>query len=118
MSAAFLAPVQAVALPPMPAVTPFAAAAAPYDGPEGVFGPRSEPVAGPGFGTLFAEGVRSVDAQLRASQVDLQRLAAGEPQNLHQVMVNLEEARIGFQLLLQVRNRLLESYQDVMRMQV
>jgi flagellar hook-basal body complex protein FliE len=38
--------------------------------------------------------------------------------NLHQVMLHLEESRIGLQLLLQVRNRVLEAYQDVMKMQV
>ena len=48
----------------------------------------------------------------------LQRLAAGEVDNLHQVMVSLEEARLSFQLLVQVRNRLLEAYQDVLKMQV
>jgi flagellar hook-basal body complex protein FliE len=42
----------------------------------------------------------------------------GNVQNLHQVMIRLEESRLAFQLTMQVRNRLLESYQDVMRMQV
>ena len=115
MSADFLAPVQAIALPATPP-------AAPYDGPEGLAGavaaPGTRGAAAPSFGTLFADGVRQVDAQLQASQVDLQHLATGDAANLHHVMVRLEEARIGFQLLVQVRNRLLESYQDVMRMQV
>jgi flagellar hook-basal body complex protein FliE len=52
------------------------------------------------------------------SQVQLQQLAAGAPVNLHQVMIGLEESRMSFQLLMQVRNRLLEGYQEVMRMQV
>ena len=109
MSADFLQPVQAIAMPSM-------AATAPYDGPEGIG--SAGPAAASSFGSLFADGLRQVDTQLRASQVDLQRLATGDAQNLHHVMVRLEEARIGFQLLMQVRNRLLESYQDVMRMQV
>jgi flagellar hook-basal body complex protein FliE len=48
----------------------------------------------------------------------MQRLAAGEVQNLHQIMIRLEESKLSFQLMLQVRNRLLEAYQDVMKMQI
>jgi flagellar hook-basal body complex protein FliE len=70
------------------------------------------------FGQLVQEGVKEVNQQLLTSQTDLQRLAVGDVQNLHQVMIRLEESRLSFQLLLQVRNRLLEAYQDVMRTQV
>jgi flagellar hook-basal body complex protein FliE len=74
--------------------------------------------AGVDFGSQVAQGLQELNQQLLASQVDLQRLAAGETANLHEVMVRLEESRIGLQLALQVRNRALEAYQDVMRMQV
>ena len=71
-----------------------------------------------GFGQLFTQGLAQVNENLLASQADLQRLATGDIQNLHQVMVRLEESRVSFQLMLQVRNRLLEAYQDVMKMQI
>jgi flagellar hook-basal body complex protein FliE len=74
--------------------------------------------AGAEFGHLISDGLSQVNEQLGASQVDLQRLATGDVQNLHQVMMNLEETRLSFQLLMQVRNRLLEAYQDVMKMQI
>ena len=74
--------------------------------------------AAPGFGELVTQGIDKVNAALLDGEVQMQRLAAGESGNLHQVMLRLEEARLSFQLLMQVRNRLLESYQDVMRMQV
>ncbi|HZY20748.1 MAG TPA: flagellar hook-basal body complex protein FliE [Ramlibacter sp.] len=70
------------------------------------------------FGQLVAEGLQRVNEQLKTSQLDLQQLALGDAQNLHEVMVRLEESRIAFQLTLQVRNRVLEAYQEVMRMQV
>jgi flagellar hook-basal body complex protein FliE len=73
---------------------------------------------GPGFSDLFAQGLGEVNRQLVASQSELQGLANGEAANLHQVMIRLEETRLGFQLMVQVRNRLLEAYQDVMRMQI
>jgi flagellar hook-basal body complex protein FliE len=71
-----------------------------------------------GFGELFNQGLAQVNASLMASQIDMQRLAAGDVQNLHQVMIRLEESKLSFQLMLQVRNRLLEAYQDVMKMQI
>lgn len=76
------------------------------------------PVGATDFGSRISEGLQELNQQLLASQVDLQRLAAGEATNLHEVMVHLEESRIALQLVLQVRNRALEAYQDVMRMQV
>lgn len=70
------------------------------------------------FGKLVADGLGAVNEQLLTSQVDLQRLATGDAQNLHQIMIRLEESRLSFHLLLQVRNRLLEAYDTVMKMQV
>jgi len=83
----------------------------------GVAGVAGSP--GPaGFSSLVTEGIGQVNEQLMAGQVQLQQLASGAPVNLHQVMIGLEESRMQFQLLMQVRNRLLEGYQEVMRMQV
>lgn len=70
------------------------------------------------FGQFVGQGLEQVNRQLAAGQADLQRLAVGDVSNLHQVMVRLEESRLAFQLALQVRNRLLEAYQDVMKMQI
>lgn len=73
---------------------------------------------GPQFGRMVSDGLHALDGQLKTNQADLQGLALGETQDLHAVMIRLEESRIAFQLMLQVRNRVLEAYQDVMKMQV
>lgn len=70
------------------------------------------------FGNMVSQGLAQVNEQLQTSQADLQALATGDVQNLHQVMIRMEESRLSFQLMLQVRNRLLESYQDIMKMQI
>jgi flagellar hook-basal body complex protein FliE len=72
----------------------------------------------PSFSDRISAGLQELNGRLLATQGDLQRLAVGEVQNLHEVMVRLEESRIALQLALQVRNRVLEAYQDVMRMQI
>lgn len=73
---------------------------------------------GAGFSEMVTQGLDQVNGALLDSQVDMQRLAAGDVDNLHQVMLKMEQSRLSFQLMLQVRNRLLESYQEMMRMQV
>jgi flagellar hook-basal body complex protein FliE len=106
-------------LPPISALPPLA----PADAPLGFIPPSAEALVGSSgtaspFGTAVTQGLQQVDGSLQASQADLQRLAAGDVSSLHQVMVRLEESRLSMQLVLQVRNRLLESYQELMRMQV
>jgi len=70
------------------------------------------------FGSWLANTVGRVNQDLVQADQGIQQLATGEVGNLHQVMVSLEQARIGLQLVVQVRNRLLEAYQEVLRMQV
>jgi len=70
------------------------------------------------FTQMVSEGISQVNQELLVSQTDLQQLATGNAQNLHQIMMRLEESRLSFELLMQVRNRAMEAYQDVMKMQV
>jgi flagellar hook-basal body complex protein FliE len=70
------------------------------------------------FGPWLARALGRVNHELVHADEGLRSLATGETENLHQVMIALEEARLGLQLVAQVRNRLLEAYQEVLRMQV
>jgi flagellar hook-basal body complex protein FliE len=76
-----------------------------------------QPPAG-GFAQWFTQEVGQVNASMVTAQNDVQKLVTGETQNLHEVMIHMEEAKLSFQLLAQVRTRLLEAYQEVMRTQV
>ena len=70
------------------------------------------------FGEWFSAQLGAVNGQLAHADAGLQRLALGEAQSLHQVMIDVEQAKLSFQLLVQVRNRMLEAYQEVMKMQI
>lgn len=70
------------------------------------------------FGAWLERSMARLNRDLAQADAGLEQLAAGEAQNLHQVMIALEEARLGLQLAVQVRNRLLEAYQEVLRMQI
>ncbi|GAB2591449.1 hypothetical protein GCM10027034_25090 [Ramlibacter solisilvae] len=90
--------------------------------PEDLVGPQRITGAGTGAPAMFADmvsqGLAQVNEKLQAGQAGLQRLATGDVQNVHQVMIQLEESRLSFQLMMQVRGRLLEAYQDIMKMQI
>ncbi len=82
--------------------------------------PAAEPPAQPvaAFGQWFAHEVGSVNTQLVTAERGVQQLASGGSVNLHDTMLQLEQARLAFQLAIQVRSKVMEAYQDVMRMQV
>lgn len=70
------------------------------------------------FGAWFAQELGAVNTSLIDADNEVRKLAAGEVASLHEVMIHMEETKLSFQLLAQVRNRLLDAYQEVMRMQV
>jgi len=85
---------------------------------DGFIAPSTVQAPDAGFGDWFANEVGNVNASMVNSDIAVQKLVTGEAQSLHDVMIKMEEAKLSFQLLAQVRNRLLDAYQEVMRMQV
>ncbi len=57
------------------------------------------------------------DAQSGASQA-VDALVTGQTTNIHQTMVALQQADVSFQLMMQVRNKLVSAYEEIQRMQI
>jgi len=57
------------------------------------------------------------DTQMKADQLTLE-LLTGEIQDIHQVTVAMTEAKLAMQLAVEVRNKIIEAYQEVSRMQI
>ncbi|MCE3044281.1 flagellar hook-basal body complex protein FliE [Legionella sp. 16cNR16C] len=70
------------------------------------------------FSHWLAAPIQQVNDKLIEADHSLQQLVSGQTANLHQVMWNLEEAKMSFQLLEQVRNRLMTAYQEIIREQI
>ena len=60
--------------------------------------------------------ISQVDSQLKDASQRAEDFAVGKKTNLHEVMIASEKADLSFQFLLQIRNKLLEAYQEIMRM--
>lgn len=70
------------------------------------------------FDSVLGRLVRDVNAkQLDAAAASRDMMSGGKV-SLHQAMIAMEEASVSFQLMVEVRNKLLESYQEIMRMQL
>ena len=73
---------------------------------------------GGAFASWFGQQLSDVNSQLVTADQGIQQLAAGDASNLHQVMINLEQAKLSLQLVMQVRNHLLDGYRELMQMQM
>jgi flagellar hook-basal body complex protein FliE len=70
------------------------------------------------FAQLIGEGVGSLNSDMTAAEGALGKLAAGKQVEIHDLMIGMERARINLQTFVQVRNKLIDSYQELMRMQL
>lgn len=74
--------------------------------------------AGGGFQGLLKEALAEVNAAQQEAARAVDALASGESQSLHQTMIALQRADVSFQLMMQVRNKIVGAYEDIQRMQI
>lgn len=70
------------------------------------------------FASVFKETLNNVNKTQLQSDVMTEKLARGENVDLHQVMIASQKASITLQATIEVRNKVVEAYQEMMRMQV
>jgi len=73
---------------------------------------------GPSFVDTLSNAINSVDGAQKLADQNIEAFVAGETEDLHEVMISMNQAKMHFQLMAEVRNRSLETYQELMRMQV
>ncbi len=70
----------------------------------------------------FTEILKGQLNELNSLQLDAeystQQLITGEAQNAHEVMIKTQEAVLALEMTVQLRNKIVEAYQEIMRMQV
>lgn len=79
--------------------------------------PREEaPSSGVSFGDVLADAIRKVEQEQQTANDMAVKLAAGEVEDIAQVMIASERASLSLNLAIQVRNKVIEAYQEIMRM--
>ncbi len=89
-----------------------------FIGPEGVESTPSAPRdrdAGVEFGKILKDAIHSVDKLQQDSEAAQVSWARGEDVDLHDVLIKIEEAEVAFKTMMEVRNKLLDAYREVMR---
>lgn len=70
------------------------------------------------FGALIGDGIARLDAGLQAADQQLRAAAAGHDVPVHDLMISMEQARMQLMFMVEVRNRAVEAYQELLRMQL
>lgn len=81
-------------------------------------GPGADPAAGAGFRDAIGRAVDAVDADQHRAAETSGSLVRGEEGSLVRALLAAEQADLSLRFALQVRNKIVEAYQDVLRMQV
>jgi len=70
------------------------------------------------FSDVLSDAINGVDKTMKGSDAKVQQFVAGETDNVHDVMISMQRAKLSFDLMVEVRNKVVETYQEVSRMQI
>jgi flagellar hook-basal body complex protein FliE len=73
---------------------------------------------GPSFGEVLKDAISAVNEVQQQSDLQVQKLMTGESQDLHETLIAVQKADLTFQTMMQVRNKILQAYNEIMRMPV
>ncbi len=74
--------------------------------------------AGSGFGEILKDAISTANELQKQSDQEIQKFMTGESQDLHTTVIAMQKADLSFQMMMQVRNKIVQAYQEIMRMQV
>jgi len=70
-----------------------------------------------GFGATLKNAINQVDQLGSESDQEVSQLVQGDRQDIHNVMIAVEKADVAFELMMQVRNKIVSAYQEVSKLQ-
>jgi flagellar hook-basal body complex protein FliE len=89
--------------------------------PGDITAPSAAPVAASGggvFKALFQNSIARVENDRVAAQDSIDRFLSGEGEEIHKVALATQKAELSFDMFVQVRNKVVNAYQEIMRMQI
>jgi flagellar hook-basal body complex protein FliE len=67
------------------------------------------------FGDLLQQSINQVSRLQHEADASINELAAGKQTDIHQTMIAVEKAEVSFELLMQIRNKVIAAYENIMR---
>lgn len=83
-------------------------------GPEGL----SQPTGPKAFDNVVGSLIKEVDQKEKVAAAETNKMLLGETDNIHQSMIAMQEAGMAFNLMVEVRNKLVQSFQELIKMPV
>ncbi len=76
-----------------------------------------KPVSGKSFQDTLKESMEKVNELQKEADEAVKKLATGQGGNIHETMLAIEKADISFRMMMQIRNKIVEAYEEIWRMQ-
>jgi flagellar hook-basal body complex protein FliE len=70
------------------------------------------------FGEMLLQSINQVNRLQREADTSIEEMATGKQTDIHQTMIAVEKAEVSFELLMQIRNKVIAAYENIMRTQV
>lgn len=78
----------------------------------------TDPFAGPSFADLLANSIKEVNALQHDADQAIQDLTVGKTENVTEVLTAVEKADLAFRALMQIRNKLVDAYEEIQRLRI
>lgn len=83
------------------------------------FDPKAAAETAPsGFSSSLVDGLKDVDAQVRRADALVEGVVTGRVQDFHEVAAALKQSELSLKFALEVRNKFIDAYREIMRMSV
>ncbi len=80
--------------------------------------PAQQPEPEKSFTEVLSEAVKKVNSEQKEAEQKVEQYVAGNGPSLHETLISLEKADVSFRMMMQVRNKLMDAYSEIMRTQV
>ena len=70
------------------------------------------------FGNVLTQAMQEIDHLQNESHQEIEKVLGGDITDVHSAMIAMQKADLSFQMMMQIRNKLVEAYHEIMRMQV
>ena len=74
---------------------------------------RADKAGGKGFDNILVDYLKEVNKLQLKSDEAVKKLATGNEESIHETMIAIEKASISFQMMMQIRNKIIEAYDEI-----
>jgi len=70
------------------------------------------------FESFIADGLKEIDRSIKVSDKAIESLALGKAESTHEVVLAMEKAKLNLQMAIEVRNKIVDAYKEILRIQI